>query len=245
MSEVRSEEYRFLRQEHEANRKLVFERPLIIVAATLAAAFGSSERGSLGLPVPFLSLLAFNLWFTYNRLESSSRIIAYIQLVHEGEARLPWLGWETALRHYRKWLFDVQCGITSPPNTDGEVRQFDSMAFYGPIFFFHVLLGIVVTAVLLVRSQALDRLINGAHTLADVASVIGVVSALVIFGAVVTRFRPTRVRDLVELKRRAWIEVFSLIRADVILPGVGGQSPSNPPLQPTSGASEMSILETR
>jgi hypothetical protein len=38
MSDNRIEEYRFLRQGLEANRKYIFERPLLIIGGTLAAA---------------------------------------------------------------------------------------------------------------------------------------------------------------------------------------------------------------
>lgn len=148
MSDLMVEEYRFLRQEHETNRKFVFERPLLIVTAALAAALGLSEKGTLGLlPIPFLSVLAFNLWFTFNRLESSARIVAYIQLFHEGDLRrLPWIGWENALRQYRRWVSRLGSDRLKEPQLNDETRQFGSMAFYGPIFFFHVSLGISVGA---------------------------------------------------------------------------------------------------
>jgi hypothetical protein len=207
--DIRSDEYKFLRQEHEANRKLVFERPILIVAATLAAAFGTAERGSLGLTVPFLSVLVFNLWFTFNRLESSARIVAYIQLIHEGDAKLPWIGWENAVRRYRRWLFDVERGAAKSPTTDGEVRQFDSMAFYGPIFSFHVILGIIVTGVLVARSDALHRFGLGTSDPGDIWKLFGVVGAVLMFVVFAARFRPGKVRHLTEWKRRAWMEVFN------------------------------------
>jgi hypothetical protein len=237
MGDVKSDEYRFLRQEHEANRKLVFERPLLIVAATLAAAFSTAERGSLGLSLPFLSLLAFNLWFTHNRLESSARIVAYLQLIHEGEAKFPWLGWERSLRHYRKWLFKVRSGEAQQPAA-GDIPQFDSMAFYGPIFYFHLLLGVVVTAVLLARSEALARVVAGTQGGADVASLIGLGGALALFGAAVYRFRPRPVRHMVEKKRQVWIAVFQSLGAGSTQPpgDTESESPAQQPSQPASGS---------
>ena len=60
------EEYKVLRQEHENNRKFVFERPLILLATLLAAVANFKEPPSLAqevLPLIFLTGLWFNLWF--------------------------------------------------------------------------------------------------------------------------------------------------------------------------------------
>jgi len=88
---IADQEYSFLREELDMNRRFVFERPLLIVGAALAAAVPlADKRAFFLLPLPFLAVLLFNLWFTINRLQSSARIIGYIQLVHEGEKN--WIG---------------------------------------------------------------------------------------------------------------------------------------------------------
>jgi hypothetical protein len=115
MDPVRIEEYKVLRQELEMNRKFVFERPLLVVGATLAGAL--SPRIGL-LTIPFLGVLLFNLWFTYNRLWSSARIVAYIQLVHEGISKeFEWIGWERALMKFRSTAFELD-------QEDGRVKGY-------------------------------------------------------------------------------------------------------------------------
>ena len=106
MDDTKIEEYKSLRQEHENNRKFIFERPLLIVGATFASAMTVADKGFLVLlPIPFLALLLFNLWFTHNRAESSARIVSYLQLVHEGVCPVNWIGWENSVRLYRQWIY--------------------------------------------------------------------------------------------------------------------------------------------
>ena|SRR5260370_5149930 len=209
MGDAAVEEYRFLRQEHEANRKFVFERPLIIVAGTLAAALGLSEKGILGLlPIPFLSVLAFNLWFTFNRIESSARIVAYLSLVHEGPSPvLHWVGWENALRAYRQWLFRVRAGDEERPSQTS-IDQFDSMRFYGPIYLFHLVLGLIVTALLVTQSMALRALLAGTYKPVDALSVWASVVSAVVYCLLFVRFRPAKISHKIELNRRIWLLVF-------------------------------------
>ncbi|MGA7415588.1 MAG: hypothetical protein WBW33_34265, partial [Bryobacteraceae bacterium] len=200
---------KFLWQQHEANRKFVFERPLIIVVGTLAAALGPSEQGSLGLlPIPFLSILAFNLWFTFNRMESSARIVSYLSLVHEGTSpTLPWVGWENALREYRLWLYRVRSGGEPQPSKTG-IDQFDSMRFYAPIYAFHLILGVIVTAILLTQSLALQSVLAGRYNLWGALSVWASVVSLAAYCLLFVRFRPMKIRHKIELNRRIWLLVF-------------------------------------
>jgi hypothetical protein len=61
MGDIKSEEYKFLRQEHENNRKFIFERPLLIIGVTFASAITISDKNLLVLlPIPFLALLYLN-----------------------------------------------------------------------------------------------------------------------------------------------------------------------------------------
>jgi hypothetical protein len=232
MDGLRLEEYKFLRQEHENNRRFVFERPLVIVGATLAAAFSLSEKGLLGLlPVPFLAVLLFNLWFTFNRMESSARIVAYIQLVLEPSARYQWMGWESSLRAYRAWVFEVEQGRRHEPLFNEEVAQVQAMGFYAPIFYFHLALGILVTAVLVSQSEALQRVLGQQSRYSDLGAIGTSVAATASFGSVFWRFRPSKLRHLIEWKCQVWREVLDRI------------GPSNTPLQPSSGAEVASRLD--
>jgi hypothetical protein len=104
---VTIEEYKYLRQEHENNRKFGFERPLVIVAGMLAAAvsFKGQHLAVLALlPIPFLAMLWFSIWFTFNRVQNSARIVSYILLFHETQGTSNWVGWETSLRQFRQWV---------------------------------------------------------------------------------------------------------------------------------------------
>ena len=53
------------------------------------------------LPPYILCLLVINLWFTINRLNSSSRIIAYIKVFLENRIKDKQIGWESFLRKHR------------------------------------------------------------------------------------------------------------------------------------------------
>ena len=135
-----SDEYNSLRAELESNKKFVFERPLIIIATGLAITGTLYDAEALVFaPIPFLTLLYFNLWFTQNRLRSSARIVAYLQLAHETR-QLKTPGWESALRIYRKTKIALD-NDKLKVDTD-----YDNLSFYSPIFHFHVWLGAFVAA---------------------------------------------------------------------------------------------------
>jgi hypothetical protein len=205
MDQLKSDECKYLRDELAANRKFVFERPLLIVTATLTAALTIEDTEILGgLALPFLMVLAFNLWFTFNRLESSARIVGYIQLVHEGESKFRWVGWETALRAYRSWLFNLKQGTAISPSDDHQVRRYDSMAYYGPIFYFHVCLGVLVTLVLVGRAGVRRELISAVGGSPSWAILNFNAALLFIFGLYALRFRPHKVTHLIEWKRQVW-----------------------------------------
>lgn len=79
------EEYQTLRQELLESKRYVFERPLLIGAAGIAALGAFREIQAAVVPLVMVGLLLFNLWFTVNRLRSASRIVAYIQLQLEAQ----------------------------------------------------------------------------------------------------------------------------------------------------------------
>jgi hypothetical protein len=207
MNETQVEEYRFLREELKGNRKLVFERPLIIAGATFAAAFTVSKHGLLGvIPLPFLIVLVFNLWFTLNRLQSSARIIAYLQLIHEGSVAKRWIGWETALRKHREWQFTHQ---KDSPGWEGrdDFRQYDHLAYYSGIYYFHLLLGLTLTTILVGHSTSFSAVIDGTASTADIIQLAANGFFTFLFGLVLLPFRPSKLRYGIETNRQIWIEV--------------------------------------
>jgi hypothetical protein len=207
--QMKLEEYKFLRQEHENNRKFVFERPLIIVGGMLAAAVGLRDNPGnvLGLlPLPFLALLWFNLWFTFNRLQSSSRIVAYLQLVHEPNSTIPWIGWENSLRKYRQRSPDNNIKKTVSV-TSKKFKQADSMRFYGPIYGFHLLIGVAFTFLLLIQSGLLPRYFSGTFLAADGVWLVIDTIALVLFVLGFIPYFPSGIKHEIEEQRCIWEEL--------------------------------------
>jgi hypothetical protein len=140
-----ADEFRALRAELEQGKEYIFERPLLLITVSIALLnFIEKPYVSL-LPPIVIGLLMFNLWFTVNRTRSGARIVAYIQLVLEEKSFKPWLGWETSLRHYRRWMKlnkpNVRKIIDS--ELDREVIP-DVTGYYPTLYTMHVI--VVVTA---------------------------------------------------------------------------------------------------
>lgn len=129
------QEYQTLRQELLESKRYVFERPLLIATAGIAAL--SAVKGGYVPAVPlFMAIfLLFNFWFTVNRLHSAARIVAYIQLELEERSFGTWKGWETCLREYRKWLKKPTANIDS--ELDQEAVP-DALMYYPPIYRLHI-----------------------------------------------------------------------------------------------------------
>jgi uncharacterized membrane protein len=126
------EEYKALRQEHENNRKFIFERP-IVVALGIVAGIGHIAADNMAI-LPYctflaLLLLSFTIAFTFDRVQSGARITAYLQLLHETRMG-PWHGWETNLCWYR--------------NDQGNGK---SARYYSYIWWFVMSFGFVITTV--------------------------------------------------------------------------------------------------
>jgi hypothetical protein len=208
---VRTEEYRFLRQELEANKAYVFERPLLIVGATLAGVAGLSGGQPMeALPIVFLAVLLFNLWFTANRMVSSGRIIGYIQLVHEGRPKVEWIGWENALRRYREWQYaKKQMRGTEPPPSKTIPAQQHGIAYYPAIFYFHVLLGTLITLIIMNQIAGANPKQHDIGT-ADVIWLGTDILALILFCGGAFRLRPDVLRHDIEEKRQLWLRVFGV-----------------------------------
>lgn len=202
---MKLEEYNFLRAELNENRKYIFERPLLIIGATLAAAISLSAAARLGLlPFVFLMVLLFNLWFTFNRMESSSRIIAYLQLVHEGRSEYKWIGWENALRVYRTWVVENKNTMRTLLRPDPPIPQYHHMAYYAPIFYFHLALGFAVTTTLLATATAGQHLYLGPLTIPDDKLLALNWIGLCLFATSFLFFRPKKVRHAIEFRRQIW-----------------------------------------
>lgn len=144
-----SNEYQTLRTELLESRRWVFERPLLIVTLCLTAFNFVQEPLSFFIPTIIITLLLFNFWFTVNRLRSIARIVAYIQVVLENGNIGNWIGWESFLRKYRKFIkskkeLEMSRLLHSKIEKDAIP---DAMMYYPPIFNFHCFIVILALSV--------------------------------------------------------------------------------------------------
>ena len=199
------QEYQSLREELLQAKKYVFERPLVIAALAVAGLKFLELEYLFILPLTIALLLIFNFWFTINRLLSAARIVAYIQLELEEANFSTWVGWETSLRYYRKWL-------KATPNVDDVVETGmdqeaipDALMYYPPIYFFHI--GMLILSVIgsLIIVSAQYNSIN-----------IGFALATIIIGCISVRYfyinRPGLMREQIERNRVIWSKVFDVMK---------------------------------
>ena len=152
-SVARNFERQYLRSEIESNKKLVLERALLIAGVGLAATLVPKDaKGIELLGLPAIGALAFNLWFTVNRLTSSSRIIAYIQLFHEFANDLVWIGWENALRLARIWSEECEHEKKMAEKRFATIPQYDNLSFYGPILALHIAMAVAIAGLMSFRA---------------------------------------------------------------------------------------------
>ena len=197
------EEYQSLRQELLESKRYVFERPLLIAAAGTAAM--SAFRDVQTAPVPFLmaGLLLFNLWFTVNRLQSAGRIVAYIQLQMEERQIAPWKGWETCLRHYRKWIKKPNASKIVAEELDWEAVP-DALLYYPAIYQLHI--GIALIALAASSFLALQS-----PTLVPAACWVGTMLLTIGFAFCAIHYRPAKLRTAIERNRIIWGHVLKEI----------------------------------
>lgn len=191
-------EHELLRAEMDLNRKYIFERPLLIVAGGITAAATLRELvGFEVLPLVFIVLMGFNLWFTHNRLQSNSRIIAYMQLVHTPEGIDLWRGWEAALREFRNTH-------RKRPHRRSAVDSSENR-FYGPILTFHVLAVVLTTGFLLAQMEVetVGPSAAGSGLGRGVSSVL-TGAAFVVVCILAWRLRPGRVRGTIDAAYGVW-----------------------------------------
>jgi|GEM_PF-2861872 len=206
--QLKLEEYRSLLEEHRKNRAYIFERPIIILGLA-AIAIQYSYKLAIGQFVlaGLIFILCYNPWFTGNRLQSDARIIAYIQLLHEGKLKSRWIGWESSLREYRIW--------NEKHKKNGDLKtlkkqKLDKSAipsrlmFYPAIWTLHfgiVSLAFIVTAITLKWSSLLsiDKVAGPIATC--------IATAIFMYYAFIELY-PSQLREKIELERATWLCVF-------------------------------------
>ncbi len=199
-------EHDALRSELLQNRKYVFERPLLIItAAAVAAGQLSGKPSVLFLPFLLIVVLIINLWFTVNRLKSTARIAAYIDAVLEG-APYAWIGWEKSLREHRMWMkkhgLEDRRKLLSKHTEKDAVP--DAMTYYRPLLLLHVVTVVVALAASLLALGTLTQI----PQLVSFAATLG--AAIVLACCCLGPYRPSRMRDLIEIQRATWISVLDI-----------------------------------
>ncbi len=207
---IAQEERKFLREELVANKKFLLERPLVIAGAALA--LSAKPMTVVGLMAfLFLAALLLNLWLTWNRLRNSARIIAYVQLVHEVDPCCGWIGWENALRAYRTWLGNNS--VLDLKKYAPSQKQYDSMGFYSPIWWFHLVAGIALTAILLVPFLA-DEKLPVSWSWEGAIPVLSNLACLLVFVVWLFRYSPRAARHGIEYEREIWVSVLGRLKLD-------------------------------
>ncbi len=200
------QEYVSLREELLQAKRYVFERPLLIAALGLGGISALAPEYAGAFVLVLTGLVVFNFWFTVNRLMSAARIVAYIQLALEGLPPAEWIGWESSLRYYRKWLKrnPTRAGAIVDEEMERDAAP-DAMQHYPPIYRLHLAMtaaAVLTSAVLALRAPGT---VNG-------ASLAGVLGLAVILVRDCRRYRPSFVSSLIERNRVIWKHVFALIQ---------------------------------
>lgn len=196
------QEFSSLRTELLESKKYVFERPLLIVGIGMAGIKILDTPYLSFLPFVLSGLLLYNFWFTTNRLMSAARIVAYIQLEHEEKKYGQWIGWETSLRYYRKWLNidSEQKKLQIQSEMDKDAMP-DAMMFYPPIYQLHTILIVFMTIAALLITVIRFSTING-------FCAIGTLITLAKFLPYYRRYTPEWATTLTEKNRIIWSHVF-------------------------------------
>jgi hypothetical protein len=209
------EEFNALRQELDNTRQFVFERPLFIVTASAAAIALVDKPFFAGLPPVAVGLLLANLWFTVDRMQSLSRIAAYIEIELEPGSEEKdygkWVGWETCLRAFRSWI------VENKENLDGiiaaESAKLDhfpvAAGYYPTILWMHV----VASAVALLISLAYAVANHGAVEILAFFLTLALVLWLGDFG---WRNRPEITGRCIGETRIIWEKVFQKMQDEGI-----------------------------
>jgi hypothetical protein len=191
-------EYETLRSEMLQGKQYVFERPILIITASIAFIQFVDKQYAIYFPLIIIGLLSFNLWFTVNRMGSMARIIAYIQLVLENDES-NWYGWETSLRNYRKWLKLNRKSVDQIQIEDEAV--YDNLGYYPTIFYMHIIVTVLVFLILAIFS------INHLES-SNITWSLLTLGLLVLFIGYAIKNRPNKIKPKIEKNRQIWRMVF-------------------------------------
>ena len=199
------DEYQTLREEILQGKKYVFERPLLIVTISVAVIQFIDKPFMVYVPILLIPLLAFNLWFTVNRIKSIARIVAYIQLVLEENNHIVWRGWETSLRLYRKWtkLNKDEIDKIIKNNIDQDAAP-DAMGYYPVIFYLHI--GIVLLTAIFSVIHSFGNSITK-----NIVSTCFTCALAAIFMIFSFSCRPKKIESGIEGNRVIWEKVLNLM----------------------------------
>ena len=192
------QEYDSLRDELAQSKKYVFERPLVIVVVGLGFMTAKVGTYSAILPPVLVALLIFNFWFTVNRLMSAARIVAYIHVVLEKNAK--WEGWETSLRKYRIWLKKDKLkakGIVEDELEKVSSAIPDSLMYYPPIYQLHIVLVFVSLTASITWATKSSNLIA-------IFALLVLLLLVVIFIHYCLKWKPRKMRSLIERNIIIW-----------------------------------------
>lgn len=196
-----AQEYQTLRQELLESKRYVFERPLLIATAGIAALGATKGDYVAAVPLFMMVFLLFNFRFTVNRLHSAARIVSYIQLELEERAFGAWKGWETCLREYRKWLKTTDAKAIVEAELDRAAVP-DGLMYYPPIFVLHLgiaSVGIVSSVILAALDTNWATLVCGVGTL---------LLAVWFFRSAYV-YRPASMQAAIERNRVIWTRVLA------------------------------------
>lgn len=208
--DIRIEEYRSLMEEHQKNRSYIFERPIIILGA-LAITIQYFYESAIGLFVlaGLIFILLFNLWFIGNRIKSDARIIAYIGLVHEGDLRRKYFGWENALRHYRIWMSkNKKIGDLEKIRSKRLNPEVPDIFLPVGIWLLHIFLVILIFIV------AFARWYTSETVLISLGMAVISLATLIFMFFVLWVYSPKKLRVSIELERATWLCIFEEIIND-------------------------------
>lgn len=200
-------EYDTLRNELLEAKRHVFERPLVIAALAAAGLQFFDKPFALVLPSVVALLTIFNFWFTLNRVQSANRIVAYIQLVLEPSAKLQWIGWESSLREYRRWL---KANADARPFIDAQLDHTaipDALMYYPALYYFHFTLMI---SALLASGGLLIQVPNWWRFVFFLPTLLVAGRSLKYF----TRWTPNRLKASIERNRVIWQNVLGKDQID-------------------------------
>lgn len=201
-------EYATLREELLQAKRYVFERPLVIVALGIGFLTTLEMKYAGALALVLASLIVFNFWFTVNRLMSAARIVAYIQLALEEFAADKWIGWESSLRYYRKWLKrdSSLANILVDKEMDKDAIP-DAMLHYPPIYQLHIAIMAACGLAAIILAVLSPSTVNS-------ISITGVFCLNCIFIRDCRKYRPAFISTLIERNRVIWIHVFAYMQEE-------------------------------